>query len=76
MAALDNTILRMIRILKDFIINIINVIIINVNLIATKGRLNSLIIIINIIFKYFVRKGYCRDHGQFPLRNYKIFLWR
>ena len=48
MNATENTIPWIIGIFKEFIVNIIKVIVINVNPIVTKVTLNSSIIIINI----------------------------
>ena len=62
LTAIENTIPRIIGILKEFIVNIINVIAINVNPIVTKFMLNSSIIIINIFSIDFTRKVYERSH--------------
>ena len=58
LTATENTIPRIIGILKEFIVNIIKVIAINVNPIVAKFTLNSLIIIINIFSTDFARKVY------------------
>ena len=52
----ENTIPRIIRILKEFIVNIIKLIAIKVNPIVTKFTLNSSIIIINMFSTDFVRE--------------------
>ena len=58
LTARENTIPRIIGILKGFIANIIKVIAINLNPIVTKFTLNSSIIIINIFSIDFARKVY------------------
>ena len=58
LAAPENAIPRIIEILKEFIVNIIKVIAINVNPIVTKVTLNSSVIIINILSTDFARKVY------------------
>ena len=58
LTATENTIPRIIGILKEFVVNIIKVIAINVNPIVTKFTLNSSIIIINIFSADFARKVY------------------
>ena len=52
----ENTIPRIIGILKRFIVNIIKVIAINMNPIVTKVTLNSLIIIITFFSTDFAKK--------------------
>ena len=54
----ENTIPRIIGILKEIIVNIIKVIAINVNPIVEKFALNSLIIIIKIFSTDFAKKVY------------------
>ena len=54
----ENTIPRIIRFLKEFIVSIIKLIAINVNPIVIKFTLNSSIIIINIFSTNFARKVY------------------
>ena len=56
LTATENAIPRIIGILKEFIVNIIKVIAINMNPIVAKFTLNSLIIIINIFSTDFARK--------------------
>ena len=58
LTARENTIPRIIGILKEFISNIIKVIVINVNPIVPEFTLNSLIIIIKIVSTGFARKVY------------------
>ena len=58
LAATENTIPRIIGILKEFLANIIKVKAINVNPIVTKVILNSLMIINNIFSTDFARKVY------------------
>ena len=58
LTATENTIQRIIGILKEFIVNIIKVIAINVNSIVAKFTLNSLIIIIKVFSTDFERKVY------------------
>ena len=58
LAATENTIPKIIGILKKFIVNIIKVIAINVNPVVTKVALNSSIIMTNIFSTDFVRKVY------------------
>ena len=58
LTATENTIPRIIGILKELIVNIIQVITINVNPIVAKFTLNSLILIINIFSTDFARKVY------------------
>ena len=58
LTATENTIPRIIGILKEFISNIIKVIVINVNPIVPEFTLNSLIIIIKIVSTGFARKVY------------------
>ena len=58
MTATENTIPRIIRTLKEFIVNTIKVIAINVSPIVTKFTLNSSIIIINIFSTDFSEKVY------------------
>ena len=58
LTARENTIPRITGILKEFISNIIKVIVINVNPIVPEFTLNSLIIIIKIVSTGFARKVY------------------
>ena len=58
LTATENRIPRIMGILKEFIVNIIKIIAINVNLIVAKFTLNSLIIIINISSTDFAREVY------------------
>ena len=58
LAATENTIPTIIGILKEFIVNIIKVIAIDVNPIVAIFALNSLIIIVNIFSTDFARKVY------------------
>ena len=58
LAATENTIPRIIGILKEFIANIIKVKASNVNPIVTKVILNSLMIVNNIFSTDFARKVY------------------
>ena len=58
LTARENTIPRIIGILKEFISNIIKVIVINVNPIVPEFTLNSLIIIIKIVSTGFARNVY------------------
>ena len=51
----DNTISRMIGLLKEFIVNIIKVIAINVDSVVKKVTLNSSIIVINIFSTDFAK---------------------
>ena len=51
----ENTISRMIGFLKEFIVSIIKVVVINVNSVVKKVTLNNLIIVINIFSTDFAK---------------------